>query len=117
MGSDIMPFNNGTIFDGLEISGEKELCEEYMGKFPVISITFHFGDTHSGRIHRGKHGFIFQVICSTKKLIDFTSRKYGWEFVFYYHAWNGDIIPLAGHRAAILFNLNLTNRREADLNC
>lgn len=28
-----------TIFDGLEISGEKELCEEYMGKFPVISIT------------------------------------------------------------------------------
>ena len=25
-GSDIMPFNNGTIFDGLEISGEKELC-------------------------------------------------------------------------------------------
>ena len=27
------------IFDGLEISGEKELCEEYMGKFPVISIT------------------------------------------------------------------------------
>ena len=28
-----------TIFDGLEISGEKELSEEYMGKFPVISIT------------------------------------------------------------------------------
>ncbi len=38
-GSDIMPSDNGTIFDGLEISGEKELCEEYMGKFPVISIT------------------------------------------------------------------------------
>ncbi len=28
-----------TFFDGLEISKEKELCEEYMGKFPVISIT------------------------------------------------------------------------------
>ncbi len=28
-----------TIFDGIEISGEKELCKEYMGKFPVISIT------------------------------------------------------------------------------
>ncbi len=28
-----------TIFDGLEIAGEKELCEKYMGKFPVISIT------------------------------------------------------------------------------
>ena len=34
-----MPFNNITLFDGLEISKEKELCEEYMGKFPVISIT------------------------------------------------------------------------------
>ncbi len=31
--------SDSTIFDGLEISGEKELCEEYMGKFPVISIT------------------------------------------------------------------------------
>ncbi len=38
-GSDIMPFKTDTIFDGLEISREKELCEKYMGKFPVISIT------------------------------------------------------------------------------
>ena len=29
----VMPFNNGTLFDGLEISKEKELCEEYMGNF------------------------------------------------------------------------------------
>ena len=27
------------IFDGLEISNEKKLCEEYMGQFPVVSIT------------------------------------------------------------------------------
>ena len=39
IGSDIMLSDNTTIFDGLEISGEKGLCEEYMGKFPVISIT------------------------------------------------------------------------------
>ncbi len=32
-GSDI------ALFDGLEISKEKELCEKYMGKFPVISIS------------------------------------------------------------------------------
>lgn len=35
-------FEMGTdtsLFDGLEISGEKELCAEYMGRFPVISIT------------------------------------------------------------------------------
>ncbi len=38
-GSDVMPFNNGLLFDGLEISNQKELCKKYMGKFPVISIT------------------------------------------------------------------------------
>ncbi len=30
---------DSTLFDGLEISKEKELCDKYMGKFPVISIT------------------------------------------------------------------------------
>jgi len=28
-----------TLFDGLKISEEKELCQEYMGQFPVISIS------------------------------------------------------------------------------
>lgn len=28
-----------TLFDGLEIAGETELCNTYMGRFPVISIT------------------------------------------------------------------------------
>jgi len=37
--SDIMPLDNGSIFNGLEISKEKELCSKYMGKFPVISIS------------------------------------------------------------------------------
>ncbi len=27
------------IFDGLEITKETELCEQYMGKFPVISVS------------------------------------------------------------------------------
>ena len=27
------------LFDGLEISAEKQICEEYMGKFPVISVS------------------------------------------------------------------------------
>ena len=27
------------LFDGLKIAKEKELCEKYMGKFPVISIS------------------------------------------------------------------------------
>ncbi len=28
-----------SLFDGLEISGEKEICERYLGKYPVISIS------------------------------------------------------------------------------
>ena len=31
--------SDSTIFNGLEISKEKELCSKYMGKFPVISIS------------------------------------------------------------------------------
>lgn len=31
--------SNPTLFDGLKIMQEKELCERYMGKFPVISIS------------------------------------------------------------------------------
>lgn len=27
------------LFEGLEIAGEKKLCEEYMGRFPVISVS------------------------------------------------------------------------------
>ena len=30
---------DSALFDGLEISKEKELCEEYMGNFPVISVS------------------------------------------------------------------------------
>lgn len=30
---------DSTLFDGLKISDEKELCAEYMGQFPVISIS------------------------------------------------------------------------------
>ena len=31
--------SNAELFDGLKIMQEKELCEKYMGKFPVISIS------------------------------------------------------------------------------
>ncbi|MDE7477033.1 MAG: ATP-binding protein [Lachnospiraceae bacterium] len=31
--------SDSTLFDGLEIAREKELCDKYMGKFPVISIS------------------------------------------------------------------------------
>ena len=31
--------NNSQLFAGLQISGETQLCNEFMGKFPVISIS------------------------------------------------------------------------------
>ena len=29
-----------TLFDGLDISKEEDLCREYMGRFPVVSVSF-----------------------------------------------------------------------------
>lgn len=39
--------NNKRLFEGLQIADEKELCEKYMGKFPVISITLKGVDSRS----------------------------------------------------------------------
>lgn len=36
-----------TLFDGLLIAQETELCEKYMGKFPVISVTLKGVDARS----------------------------------------------------------------------
>lgn len=47
-----------TLFQGLKISEEKELCEEYMGQFPVISISL-----------KGVEG------------LDFESAKYGLAYI------------------------------------
>ena len=41
--------NNPALFDGLKIAREMELCEEYMGKFPVISISLKSVDGRSFR--------------------------------------------------------------------
>ncbi len=40
---------NETLFDGLKISYEKELCQKYMGKFPVISISLKSIDGFNAR--------------------------------------------------------------------
>ena len=83
VGSDVMPFNNGTIFDGLEISGEKELCEAYMGKYPVISITlkgatgenFEEAKVMLRRII-GKEAMRFRFLLESDKIDDIERRQY-----------------------------------------
>ena len=47
-----------TLFDGLQIMQEKDLCEEYMGKFPVISISLKSVD-----------GLSFEDACTALKSI------------------------------------------------
>lgn len=52
-----------------------------------------FGNTHSGRIHRCKHSFIFYVINSAQQTVDFINRQNSWKFVFQNHARDCNVIP------------------------
>lgn len=72
-----------TLFDGLEISREQELCEQYMGKFPVISISL---KGVSGRtIHEakemlrviiGKEALRFQFLLESDCLSEIERKQY-----------------------------------------
>ena len=71
------------LFDGLEISKEKELCREYMGKFPVISITLKSvgGRTFAeatGMLRRmiGKEVMKFHPLMQSDKLSEIERRQY-----------------------------------------
>lgn len=46
------------LFDGLKISENKELCEKYMGQFPVISISL-----------KGVEGLNYQEACANLKKV------------------------------------------------
>ena len=47
-----------SLFDGLKVSQEKELCEQYMGQFPVISVTL-----------KGVEGMTFKAACGGFKSV------------------------------------------------
>lgn len=75
--------SNSAIFDGLEIAKEKELCEEYMGKFPVISITLKgaTGETFAeakAMLCRiiGKEAMRFQFLLESDKINDIERSQY-----------------------------------------
>ena len=56
-----------SLFDGLDISGEKEICEKYMGQFPVISITL-----------KNVGGLSYREACAAlKRLIGTEARRFG----------------------------------------
>lgn len=48
--------SDASLFDGLKISQQKDLCDQYMGKFPVLFITL-----------KGVDGLLFQDACAAMK--------------------------------------------------
>lgn len=72
-----------TLFNGLEISGEKELCDQYMGKFPVISISLKNveGETFDGakrklRLIIGNEALRFSFLAESDKLMESEHMQY-----------------------------------------
>ena len=72
-----------TLFDGLAISKEKELCDRYMGKFPVISISLKEvgGDTFESakRILRstiGDEAVRFSFLSESERLTETERQQY-----------------------------------------
>ncbi|MCM1231693.1 MAG: ATP-binding protein [Ruminococcus flavefaciens] len=66
---------DGTLFEGLEISREKNYCDAYMGKFPVISVTLkdvcdlqYTGAKNMLRSIIGSEAMRFQFLLSSGRL-------------------------------------------------
>ena len=67
---------NPSLFEGLEIAGETEICRKYMGKFPVISISLKgvdgrsFGEA-SAALRRviGNEAFRFPYLSESSRLL------------------------------------------------
>ena len=74
---------DSTLFDGLEIAKEKELCAKYMGKFPVIAITLKGA---SGRTFEealgmlrniiGNEAMRFQFLLQSMQLTEIEHKRY-----------------------------------------
>ena len=75
--------SGGRLFDGLEISEEKEICSEYMGKYPVISISL---KGVSGRNYNDAKGMLrgivgnealrFQFLLESERLTEVEHQQY-----------------------------------------
>lgn len=72
------------LFDGLQIAGEKQLCDKYMGKFPVISISLKdigakdFDSACSMlRLVIGAEAMRFQFLKDSGRLTDEDKARYG----------------------------------------
>ena len=71
-----------TLFDGLKIAQEQELCEQYMGQFPVISITLKsvsgadlFAAANAMRNIIGNEALRFEFLRDSRQLSDAEKEK------------------------------------------
>lgn len=71
------------LFEGLEIAGEQELCEKYMGKFPVISISLKGVSGRNYQVARSMLASIirleamrFQFLLTSNRLSDDDKQTY-----------------------------------------
>ncbi|MCM1135296.1 MAG: ATP-binding protein [Clostridium sp.] len=71
------------LFDGLEIAGEKGLCERYMGRFPVISISLKDVEAANFETARrmlcsivGNEALRFQFLLESSQLSDLDKEQY-----------------------------------------
>ena len=74
---------NERLFDGLAIAKERELCEKYMGKFPVISITLKGveGESYEDAVAMlcvviGEEAQRFRFLLESEKLSENDKRQY-----------------------------------------
>lgn len=74
---------DSALFEGLEISKEKELCSKYMGKFPVIFISLKEAagadfEEAKGMLRRiiGKEAWRFQFLMQSDNLTEIDRRQY-----------------------------------------
>ena len=72
-----------TLFEGLEIAEEKDLCQEYMGKFPVVSVSLKGVDGNDFPSARsmiclavGSEAMRFQFLSESKMLTDKEKELY-----------------------------------------
>lgn len=61
-----------TLFDGLEISNNLKLCEEYQGKYPVVSISL---KGINGRTYEEARGFLIKTINEEVRRLSFLSES------------------------------------------
>lgn len=74
---------DGRLFDGLYIAGETELCEKYMGKFPVISVSLKDASAGDYRTARqmlcaiiGNEAMRFQFLLESERLTEKEKGRY-----------------------------------------